>query len=181
MTYCIGVMLDHRVNFASDSRTNTRRGQYRQILQDDERVHVLDADSAPPAPLVTTVDGDEVLTNVLVDGAVGTAVGTGIGALAQVALVAANASLFIASPVIAPQVMLGRGASLGGLIGAAAGAKAGLEHKDGWLSDLIRDVIASGHVVPLAQTPTTQETAIVREVIEALVGESKDVVSAVPA
>jgi hypothetical protein len=143
-----------------------------------ERLHLLDADSAPPV-LATAMDSNEVLTNVLVDGAVGTAVGTGIGALAQVALVAANVSLFIASPVIAPLVMLGWGASLGGLIGAAAGAQTGVEHKDGWLSDLIRDAIASGHVVLAAQTLTTQETAVVREVIEALVGESKDVVSAV--
>lgn len=143
-----------------------------------ERLHLLDADSAPPAPAPKT-DSNEVLTNVLVDGAVGTAVGTGIGALAQVALVAANVSLFIASPLVAPLAMLGWGASLGGLIGAAAGAQTGVAHKDGWLSDLIRDAIASGQIVLVAQTLTKQETAIVREVIEASVGESKDVVSAV--
>jgi hypothetical protein len=143
-----------------------------------ERLHLLDADSTPPAPAPKT-DSNEVLTNVLVDGAIGTAVGTGIGAVAQVALVAANVSLFIASPLVAPLVMLGWGASLGGLIGAAAGAQTGVEHKDGWLSDLIRDAIASGQVVLVAQTMTAQETAIVREVIEAAVGESRDVVSAV--
>ena len=139
-----------------------------------ERLHLLDADSAPPAPAPGTAS-NEVLTNVLVDGAIGTAVGTGIGALAQVALVAANVSLFIASPLVAPLVMLGWGASLGGLIGAASGAETGIKHKDGWLSDLIRDAIASGQVVLVAETRTEQETANAREVIEASVGEAKDV------
>ena len=143
-----------------------------------ERLHLLDADSAPPVPTPKS-DSNEVLTNVLVDGAIGTAVGTGIGAVAQVALVAANVSLFIASPLVAPLVMLGWGASLGGLIGAAAGTQTEVEHKDGRLSDLIRDAIASGQVVVVAQTLTTQETAIAREIIDASVGESTDVVSAV--
>lgn len=143
-----------------------------------ERLHLLDADSALPASAPKT-DSSEVLTNVLVDGAVGTAVGTGIGALAQVALVAANVSLFIASPLVAPLAILGWGASLGGLIGAVTGAQAGVAHKDGWLSDLIRDAIASGQIVLVAQTLTKQETAIAKEVIKASVEESKDVVSVV--
>ncbi len=143
-----------------------------------DRLHLLDADSTPPAPAPKS-DSNEVLTNVLVDGAIGTAVGTGVGALAQVALVAASVSLFVASPLVAPLAMLGWGASLGALVGAAAGAQTSVEHKDGWLSDLIRDAIASGQVVLVAQTVTAQETAIAREVIEAAVGESRDVVSAV--
>jgi len=138
-----------------------------------ERLQLLDADSAPPAPEPKS-ESNEVLTNVLVDGAVGTAVGTGIGALAQVGLVAANVSLFIASPLVAPLVMLGWGASLGAFIGAAAGAQKGVEHKEGWLSDLVRDAIASGQVVLVAKTLTEQETAIAKEVIEASVGEAKD-------
>ena len=64
-----------------------------------------------------------MLTNMLVDGAigtaVGTAVGTGIGALAQLALVAANVTLFIASPLVAPLVMLGWGATALGHLSAA--------------------------------------------------------------
>ena len=98
------------------------------------------------------------------------------------ALVAANVSLFIASPLIAPLVMMGWGASLGGLIGAAAGAmkKEGgdaapiTEEKQGWLSSLIGDAIASGQFVLVAQTNTEQETAIAQEVIEASVGSYKD-------
>jgi hypothetical protein len=139
-----------------------------------ERLQIFDADSSPP---VSEPKGqsNEVLTNVLVDGAIGTAVGTGIGALAQVALVAGSISLFVASPLIAPLVMLGWGASLGGIIGAAAGANAGVKHKEGWLADLIRDAVTSGQVVLVAETRTEQETTSAREVIEASVGDSKDV------
>ncbi|HSG24312.1 MAG TPA: hypothetical protein VLA64_15300 [Azonexus sp.] len=141
-----------------------------------ERIQLFDADSGP---VVTEPTGqsNEVLTNVLVDGAVGTVVGTGIGALAQLALVAANVSLFVASPLIAPLVMLGWGASLGAFVGAAAGAQEGVEHKEGWLSDLVRDAIASGQVVLVVQTRTAEETEIAREVIGSAVGEFKDTVS----
>ena len=118
-----------------------------------------------------------MLTNVLVDGAVGTAVGTGIGALAQLAIVAANVSLFVASSLIAPLVMLGWGASLGSFVGAAAGAGKDVEPKNGWLSDLVRDAIANGQVVLVVETRTAEETTIAREIIGAAVGEFKDVAS----
>lgn len=139
-----------------------------------DQIQLFDADSGP---VVTKPKGEsnEVLTNVLVDGAIGTAVGTGIGALAQLALVAGSVSLFVASPLVAPLVMLGWGASLGAFVGAAAGATTGIEHKEGWLSDLVRDAIANGQVVLVAQTRTEQETAIAREVIGDSVGEFKDV------
>lgn len=138
------------------------------------RLQLLDAGTAPPA-LLAKIESNEVLTNVLVDGAIGTAVGTGVGALAQVALVATSVSLFIASPLIAPLVMLGWGASLGALVGAAVGAQPGIEHKDGELSDLVRDAIDSGQVVLVADTRSTQETTAAREVIEASVGVSRDI------
>lgn len=48
---------------------------------------------------------------------------------------------------------------------------------EGWLSGLVRDAIASGQVVLVAQIITAQETSIVKEVIEALVVESKDIAS----
>lgn len=138
-----------------------------------DQLQLLDADSGP-AISEPKGESNEVLTNVLVDGAVGTAVGTGIGALAQLALVAANVSLFVASPLVAPLVMLGWGASLGAFVGAAAGANTDIEHKQGWLSDLVRDAIANGQVVLVAQTRTPDETAIAREIIEAAVGEFQD-------
>lgn len=142
-----------------------------------DRLQIFAADSAaPPAPPAPApqAESNEVLKNVLVDGAIGTAVGTGIGALAEVGLVAASVTLFVASPLLAPLAMLGWGASLGALVGAAAGASASAEKKEGWLSDLVRDAISSGQVVLVAATRTEQETAIAREVIQALVGDSKD-------
>ena len=146
-----------------------------------ERLLIFVTDSPAPAP-APKEDSNAVLKDVLVDGTIGTAVGTGIGALAEVALVAANVSLFIASPLLAPLVMLGWGASVGGLIGAVAGATknavkttgTGDKNKEGWLSDLVRDAIASGQIVVVADTRTDQETSIARAVIEASVGDYKE-------
>jgi len=146
--------------------------------------------AAPPTAALPPQPGpvagsDKALKDILVSGAIGTAVGTGLGALAEVALVAANVSLFIASPLVAPLVMMGWGASIGGLLGATRGAfkkntggtsetdKAGAD-KQGWLSSLIDDAITSGQFVLVVQTNTEQETAIAQEVIEASVGVYKD-------
>lgn len=97
-----------------------------------DQLQLFDADSGP-AVAKPKGESNEVLNKVLVDGAVGTAVGTGIGALAEIALVVGGVSLFVASPLVAPLVMLGWGASLGAFLGAAVGANTGVEHKDGWL------------------------------------------------
>lgn len=117
---------------------------------------------------------NEVLKNVVVDGVIGTAVGGGLGGLATIGLVAANVSLFIASPLIAPLTMLGWGASLGGFIGATVGASSKAVEKEGHFADLILDAIKSGDVVLVADTRTPEQTAIAREVISAAVGEYKD-------
>ncbi|MBW8306419.1 MAG: hypothetical protein K0M46_06160 [Thiobacillus sp.] len=137
-----------------------------------ERLRLFASD---PAASDTAPEGSSaVLKDVLVDATIGTAVGTGIGALGSVALAAASVSLFVASPLVAPLMLLGWGASLGGLVGAAVGATPGAGDKDGWLSDLIGDAIASGQVVLVVETRTPQETAIAEEVIQASVGDSKD-------
>lgn len=139
-----------------------------------ERLRIFAAD--PAASDSAPEEGSNaVLQDVLVDATIGTAVGTGVGALSSVALAAASVSLFVASPLVAPLMLLGWGASIGGLIGAAAGATPGAGDKDGWLSDLIGDAIASGQVVLVAETRTPQETAIAGEVIQASVGGSKDI------
>ena len=144
-----------------------------------DQLQLFDADSGP---VVAEPKGEsnEVLNKVLVDGAIGTAVGAGIGALAQLALVAGSVTLFVASPLVAPLVMLGWGASLGAFVGAAAGANTGVEHKDGWLADLIHDAVAHGQVVLVAQTRSAEQTIIAREIVGDAVGEFQDVVSKVP-
>ncbi|HJV26081.1 MAG TPA: hypothetical protein VJ673_10340 [Aromatoleum sp.] len=134
-----------------------------------ERLQLLAAESLE-ATKPEEAESRSVLKDMLVDGAIGTVVGTGLGAVGQVALVAANVSLFVASPLLAPLAMLGWGAALGGIVGAAAGA----EKVDGKLSDLVRDAVASGQSVLVAETRSEQETNIAREVIQAAVGEYKD-------
>lgn len=123
------------------------------------------------APALDKAGSNAVLKNMVVDGAIGTAVGTGLGALAEFGLVAANVSLFVASPLLAPLAMLGWGASLGATVGAMVGAG----KKDGPLSALVTDAIASGQVVLVAQTLNEAETATAREVIQAAIGGVKDV------
>lgn len=135
-----------------------------------EQLQVFAADGGATAKELKG-ENSEVLTNVLVDGGIGTVVGTGIGALAELALVAANVTLFVASPLIGPLAMLGWGASLGAVIGGVVGAQTGVEHKEGRLADLVRDAVASGQVVLIAETRTEQETALARQLIGAAVGE----------
>jgi hypothetical protein len=139
-----------------------------------KRLHLFDSNSTLPASS-QQAKSNEVLKDMVVDGAIGTAVGTGIGALAEVALVAANVTLFVASPLIAPLVLLGWGASLGATIGATVGSKVKSENKEGWLTDLIKDAISNGQVVLVVETLTKQETEIAQEVIKLSVDNYKDV------
>lgn len=125
----------HHVSGFFASHGDAERAQTRLVEKGlpRERLHIFDAGSPSP-DTAPKEDSNAVLKDVLVDGAKGAVVGTGLGALAQVA---ANVSLFVASPLIAPLMMLGWGASLGGLIGGAAGAvahaKPGEEKKEGLL------------------------------------------------
>lgn len=137
-----------------------------------------DADSPlAPDPLAKS---NVVLKDMLVDGAIGTAVGTGLGGLTTIALVAANVSLFVASPLLAPLMLLGWGASLGAVAGAVVGASAGSGEPQGQFADLIMAAIKHGDVVLVVETHSEEQTAIAREVIAASVGEFKDLDMLVP-
>jgi len=113
-------------------------------------------------------DDNDALKNVVMDGAAGATLGALLGGLGEVALIAANVTLFVASPLVAPLFMLGWGAAMGGFVGAAVGAEPLQQKKEGKLSELVLDAIRSGHVVLVAHTRTAEETALVRE----LVGDS---------
>lgn len=113
---------------------------------------------------------NEVLKDVLVDGTIGTVVGTGVGALIEVALVAANVTLFIASPLLAPLVLLGWGATIGGVVGASIGAAENTKP----LSALVHDAIENGQIVVVAETRTPEETAIAQEIIKGSIGDYRD-------
>lgn len=119
-----------------------------------------------------------VLKDMFVDGAIGAAVGTGIGGLAGVALIAANVTLFVASPLLAPLMLLGWGASLGGTVGASVGSKVSSDIKDGWFSDFIKDAITNGQVVLVATTNNQEETDIAKKEIEISVGIYKEAIKA---
>ena len=155
----------HREDAQSTLSTLVERGLPR------ERMQIFDQSSVPPAP-APSAGSDKVLKDMVVDGAIGTAVGTGLGALGELALVAANVSLFVASPLIAPLAMLGWGAGLGGFIGAAAGAAG---KKEAGFSALIRDAISNGQFVLLVETRSMPETTIARDVMQASVGTCNDV------
>jgi hypothetical protein len=129
------------------------------------------ADGSATHPTTTATDSEGTLKDVLMQGGIGAAVGTGLGAFAELALVASNVSLFVASPLLAPLALMGWGASVGGLLGAAAGADA----RERNLASLVSDAVANGHVVLLVETHTTAETAIVRAVMQGAVEDIRDV------
>lgn len=139
-----------------------------------ERLQIFENNAAAPTA-VPDANSNAVLKDLVVDGAIGTAVGTGVGVLAELALVAANVTLFVASPLIAPLAMLGWGASMGGVIGAVAGAVSQKKETKGWFSEMVSDAILAGQVVLVVETLTEQETAVAREVMQESVGEYKDI------
>lgn len=118
-----------------------------------------------------TEDNNEVLKDILVDGTIGAGVGTGIGALIEVALIATNVTLFVASPLIAPLVLLGWGASVGGVVGASIGAA---ENKKPF-SALIEDAIKNGQIALVVETRTAAEKTIAQELIKDSIGDYKDI------
>lgn len=152
--------------YASRAEAETVRSQLVERGLPHQQVRVVErarADDSNPG----LDDADQVLKEVLVDGTVGTLVGTGLGALGQMALVASNLTLFVASPLVAPLAMLGWGAAVGGLVGAAAGADKSAAKHDGKFADLVHYAIHSGHVTLIAETLTPPEKTLAAEVIGA--------------
>ena len=92
----------------------------------------------------------------------------------EVALIAANVTLFVASPLIAPLVLLGWGASLGGLIGATAGAAENIKP----LSELVHDAILNGQCVVVVETRNEEETILAGRVLKEAIGDSTDTTDA---
>ena len=116
-------------------------------------------------------EGDEVLKEVVKDGLIGTVVGGGVGALGVAAMVAANVTLFLASPLLGPLTIIGWGASAGAIAGASIGA--GM--KEGRFADIVRDAGNSGHTVLIAHTLTDEQTRIAQDMITASVTEPSDI------
>jgi len=113
------------------------------------------APESPATGAEAEPDSDDVLNDLLRDGAIGTAVGSAAGAGATIALAAANITLFITNPVFGALYLLGWGASLGGLLGAVVGAE---RHK-GDVSSLIKDAMACSQFVLVVHAMTEAETS----------------------
>jgi hypothetical protein len=131
------------------------------------------AGQVPPAP-TPQKHSIAALQELLVDGAIGTAVGSGLGGLATLGMAAANVSLFIASPLLAPLILLCGGASLGAFVGALLGASSTTDEHPGRFADLIQAAIKAGDVVLVVETYSAKQTAIARDLMAAAVGEYKD-------
>jgi len=136
------------------------------------RVHLFDEDPMAPAHHNATESSDAVLKDIIVDGVIGTVAGTGVGALLTVGMVAANVTLFVASPLVAPLAILGWSASIGGLVGAGVGAA----EKAKPLSELIHDAIVSGSLVVVVETLSNKETKIAGKIFKEAVGDYTETV-----
>lgn len=109
-----------------------------------------------------TPDSDEVRNEVVIDGAIGAAAGAGIGALGEAALAAASISLFVASPVLATLTMIGWGAAVGGLVGAAVGAGVPDTKR---FSDIVQDAVKHGHAALIVYATDERETTLAQAII----------------
>lgn len=119
---------------------------------------------APGADLSGAIgrsDSDDVLKDLLRDGAIGAAVGISTGAVAAMVMAAADVSLFSANPVFSAFYLLGWGASFGALTGAIIGS----ERSKGDVSHLIKEALESGQFVMVAYTLTESQTSQAQQVI----------------
>lgn len=156
--------------FAHEDQANEVKRQLLSANISLDRIHLLNNTTEASFHPVQE-DSNGVLKDMAVDGAIGAAVGTGVGAAAQMAFVAANVTLFVASPLIAPLAMLGWGASLGGFLGAAVGAA----KKSKPFEELVQDAIAHNQHVLIVETLDENETKIARDLIKQAVGDFEDV------
>lgn len=124
-----------------------------EILQGPAEVVVMQTPAADSS--------DDVLKEMLVDATIGTAVGTGLGAIGTGVIWAWGVTLFVASPVVAPLAMIGWFASIGGLVGAAAGA---MRHGSG-LTELVNDAVKAGNSLLVAHTHNPDDTALAMAII----------------
>lgn len=128
------------------------------------------ADSAPFPNAAGNHSSNDVLKAVLISTAIGAVIGSIAGIVVELALMAANINLFVASPLIAPLVLIGWGASIGGFIGAAMGAM----KKNRPLTQLVQESILNGQFALVVDTHNRQQTSTAKAVLETMVGGYKN-------
>lgn len=146
-----------------------QRGMHSEQLQ----IVASNAD-APPAP-APQARSNKVLKDMLIDITIGTGIGIGIGALVAVAMIVSEASLFYASPLLAPLALMGMSGFIGGVLGSVIGASSAAGAHHGRFAALVSKSITHGDVVLVAQTDSEQQTSMAREVIKATAGLVKDI------
>lgn len=148
---------------------------YAQLLKQGITVAQLtlkDTDpTASSAALAGKQSSNDVLKSVLISTAIGVAIGSVVGVLVELALTAANINLFVASPLIAPLVLIGWGASIGGFIGAVMGVM----KKNRPLAQLVQNAILTGQITLVVDTLNRQQTVAAKAVMDAAVGGYKNV------
>ena len=147
-----------------------------QLLEHDlqrERLEIIEPHD-PAADVETTAGSDSVLKDVLVNTAIGTVIGAGAGALGMAIITAANVSLFVASPLLGTLTMMGWGAGVGGMAGAAVGAG----NKERKFSALVKDATRNGSFVLVAHTASTEETTVAEDIISHSVQGKSEIPSA---
>lgn len=115
------------------------------------------------------------LQRMLNDGLLGTALGSGIGIVLQIGLIISGISLFSASSLLSPMLLIGWGAFVGGFLGCLIGV-VGAAACTGNLAHRGRAPMAlyAGDVVLLAHTCNARETALTRSAIQASAGLCRD-------
>lgn len=100
---------------------------------------------------------EETANRIVLDAVYGTAAGGAAGAVTAGAIAAVLPSLFVSAPVVAPLIVLGYGATIGG----TAGAVLGLKPRENMLAGLVKDSLKSGfHVVIVhAANPEARQRA----------------------
>ena len=138
----------HHVSGVFESRENANKASASLMEKGFKQESIQIFENGSDLPISTQkTKSDEVLKDMFVDGGIGAAVGTGIGGLAGVALIAANVPLFVASPLLAPLVLLGWGARLGGTVGAPICSTVRSAGQDGWFSYFLEDALTNVHFV----------------------------------
>ncbi|MES2407244.1 MAG: hypothetical protein V4528_07980 [Pseudomonadota bacterium] len=158
----------HKVAGIYSSRTAAEKVRSQLIEQGfdlDQTNILISMDTASDAKIEP--EGNEVLSEVVKDGVIGTVVGSGVGALGAVAMAAANISLFLASPLLGPLTLIGWGAS----VGAIAGASVGTGIKEGRFSDIVKEALNHGNAVLIVHTTTDAQTKLATEIVSNSVAE----------
>lgn len=149
---------------------------YAQLLKQGITATQLTLRETDSSPSIATSpagnqSSNDVLRSVLICTAIGVAIGSASGIAIELILMAANINLFVASPLIAPLILIGWGASIGGFIGATIGVM----KKNKPITHLVQESILAGQIALVVDTHDRKQTTAAKAVMDAAVGGYKNV------